>query len=321
MFEMENYKGLQFFHKDELMNTDILIQMGYQKSEVYNIHDCANRTTYFYNAERPFVFIICAWNINTDEEYYTQLIVSRNIVEKLGFPKTIHIENEKSTKKAVVYIGQRKQLIKTFLPRRTQNIVTSYTTLNVIDSQTTKYYDEEMRERDIIFPNTTQHNISVMKTDDIRCNDFLVEIIEKKLVFTDKILESLKQKDFKITSPDVDRFKLSKVFKTELEAWKAIWNYEYEYYQELRFDPFTDYISHNFEVAYRTLILDDLSVNDIIRMALYDWRRDWSKIVRCNLEELYKRYKIPYTGVLTDANGSMIPDCSNLKEVEDFKLE
>ena len=39
MFELEDYKGIQFFYRDELVDTSMLEQMGYQKSEVVDWQD------------------------------------------------------------------------------------------------------------------------------------------------------------------------------------------------------------------------------------------------------------------------------------------
>lgn len=317
MFEMENYKGLQFFHKDELMDTSMLKDLGYVRSAKKDWRDEKRVSIYYYNPERTYAFIISAWNLGLENEYYTQIIVSRDILEKVGFPKPLHISSNKVSQEAVIYVGDKQRLITAFSPNRTKYYTTMYTTSNIIDSQTTRYYDPDMKKRPIIFPRSNQHSISVNTTLDKK---YVLNIRDKRPVL-DEVEISLKEKGFDLNFYSNDFFAVTKVFDTEVEAWKAAYDYEDCYYQELKFNPFADYMSQNFEVAYRALILDELSADDILKMALYDWRRDWSKIVKCNLEELYKRYEIPYTGVLTDANGSMIPDCSNLIEVEDFKLE
>lgn len=320
MFEMENYKGLQFFHKDELMDTSMLEQMGYQKSEVVDWQDSKHISTYFCNPESTFAFIVSVWHLGTEDEFYIQMFVSRDILYKVGYPKSLHISSSKKEKKAYVYVrekGEKRQLLTAFIPARIKSVCTSYTTLNIIDSQTTRYYDSDMKKRPIIFPKSNKHSISVVNDVDKK---YVLKIIDKKPTL-DEVEISLKEKGFTVKSYEADYFILTKAFDTEVEAWKAAYDYEDCYYQELKFNPFADYMSQNFEVAYKALILDELSADDILKMALYDWRRDWSKIVKCNLEELYKRYEIPYIGVFTDANGSMVPDCSNLIEVEDFKLE
>lgn len=313
MFEMENYKSIQFFRKEELLDAEILLQMGYQESSIYALLDCSHKTTYYYHPEKPFVYIVNGWNIGTENEYYIQLIVSRDIVEKLGFPKTIYMDCEKRTKKAVVYIGERKQLIKTFLPKRVFSAVTKYTTLNIIDSQTTNCYNAELEKKGIIYPNSFQHSISVMKL----LNGYGMEIIDKRP--SDKsIEEGIREKGYKFISLGVDFFRINKAFNTEYEAWKDVWKYECEYYQHLRFDPFADYLSHNFEVAFKVMISEEMTEEEVMKMVLYAWRMDWSKIVKLNLEELYDKYKIPYIGVESSRDGSMIPDYSNQEEVENF---
>ena len=144
-----------------------------------------------------------------------------------------------------------------------------------------------------------------------------LEIIDRRP--SDKsIEEDIKKKEYKFTSLGVDFFRINKVFNTEYEAWKEVWKYTSEYYQHLCFDPFADYISHNIDIAYRFLILEELTEEDVIKTALYDWRMDWSKIVRLNLEELYNKYKIPYIGVKSSSDGSMIPNYSNQEEVKNF---
>lgn len=317
MFELEDYKGIQFFHREELVDTSMLEQMGYQRLDVTDLMDKFHITMYYYHPEKPFALIVSVWNLGQENEFFTQIIVSRDILDKLGHSKSLHIYSASNEKKAVVYVGQRKQLLTVFLPKGVKIKCTSYTTLNIIDSQTTRYYDSEMKKRNIVFPSSKEHSISVNRDSNI---GFILEVKDKRPV-ADEVERSLKQKGFRLRLCDADYFIATKVFKTELEAWKAKCEYEDCYYQELKFNPFVDYMSKNFEVAYRALILEDLTPDDVIKKALYEWRTEWSRIVRDNLENVYEHYNIPYIGVQTDANGSMIPDYSNQEEVENFIME
>ena len=67
-------------------------------------------------------------------------------------------------------------------------------------------------------------------------------------------------------------------------------------------------------------MLEELSFGDVTKQMLFDKREDWFFIMRHNLLPLYEKYNIPFLGVSTDADGSLIPDISNSDEVKNFRL-
>ena len=159
-----------------------------------------------------------------------------------------------------------------------------------------------MCKEGIIFPKSVKRSVGVSYK-----GSFELEIIDKRNINT---VPKLRREGFRVAIFEGEYFRITKRFDTELEAWKAYGEYEKEFYKYLRFNPFTDYMSQNFDIAFKALILEELSIDDVIKVCLNEWKDDWEKIMRLNLQHLYEEYNIPYIGVLENAEGFARPNKS-----------
>lgn len=321
MYKLEDFRGINFFTKDELdkVDTDVLISLGYKLIESSTIFTkVLNKTYYYYHPEKPYVYVQCYF-ANIDS--YTQLIISRDIVDNLKVIKRdsniIRIESD-CKKNAILFVRNKEYLVRAFLPKSVRNYISAYTGMNIIDSKSTVYYTDEMSKKGIIFPKSNQRDVSVSaKINKSGVSCFELRIIDKYNVH---VVPRLRAQGFKVSTYQSDYFRIRKDFPSEYEAWVAYGEFQKEFYQTLRFNPFTDYLSDYFDLAYSVLILNERGLDDVIASALYAWRLDWRKIVELNLQHLYEEYSIPYIGVETNESGFMIPDNSNRDEVEKYKL-
>ena len=51
MFTLDKYEGMQFFKRDELVDTSRLTQMGYQKATAVGLLDKSHQTDYYYHPD------------------------------------------------------------------------------------------------------------------------------------------------------------------------------------------------------------------------------------------------------------------------------
>lgn len=315
MYQLDGYNSINFFTKEEIdsVDTDRLIKMGYKRIGSSVLHTKSrNVTYYFYNPAKPYVYVQCYF-ANIDA--YTQLLISRSIIDELNMIEgntNVILITKANNDEAILYNGNKVYISRAFLPKYVRTYLTAYTYINIIDAKTTVYPSEEMLKQGVIVPKSAQRSISVKPItiqSGVVC--FELEIID---TCNPNATPRLKEEGYKVRTYKADYFLLTKRFPSELDAWRAYGEYEKRFYKSLRFNPFTDYMSKDFDIAYRALILEELSTDDVIKICLDEWKDDWQKIMKLNLQYLYHEYGIPYVEIESDANGFARPVVSKKEE-------
>lgn len=297
MFRIDGISGIEFCEVDELVNDAVMEQLGFKKVQVFGrsyIYG-KNITAYYYKEGCSYVYVECFFvKLNA----YTKLIIDKEKFEALGMKdKAVFLNTGKGNGSRAVpsvrYNGKTFAIHK--CGHEGKEVDHTQMSLNIIT-------EESLRECSTKQNNKNKKNLH--KWGMTWENKFYICIEENNDILSESDINGLKQSGFSVKETKRS-VKIEKEFLNELDAIKALRNYEVTYYDQYAFNPLNDMRGH-FEVKFDQLILGTKTEEDVIKEVLIDYANDAGLIARYNLEKEYQSRGIQYNTGKTLENGQFV---------------